>query len=278
MTAESQAILTVANVEVAYDQVVRALRGVSLEVRRGSVVALLGSNGAGKTTTLNAISRLLEAERGQVTGGDIVYDGRSVLSSGPDKLVATGVVQVLEGRRCFQHLTVEENLLAGTLGVSGSRSQRADDVEKTYRYFPRLKERRRSLAGYLSGGEQQMLAIGRALMSRPRLVLLDEPSMGLAPIVVDEIFRIIRDLNENDGVSFLLAEQNATVALRFAHHGYVLETGRVVSQGSAEELRARDDIRAFYLGMGAQGRKTFRDPRYARRDGAPRGASTRTPV
>ena len=267
----SATILETEDIEVAYDRVIVALRGVSLRVARGSIVALLGANGAGKTTTLKAISRLVEAERGEVTHGSIVYDGRSALESSPGELVARGLVQVLEGRHCFTHLTVEENLASGTLGVPSTRAQRRLDIEKIYQYFPRLKERRRSLAGYLSGGEQQMLAIGRALMSHPRLVLLDEPSMGLAPIVVEEIFRIIRDLNTRDGVSFLLAEQNATVALRFADHGYILETGRVVAGGSAEELRGREDVREFYLGVGAQGRRSFRDASFDRRKPEPVG-------
>jgi branched-chain amino acid transport system ATP-binding protein len=266
-TDGKKVLLDVDGIEVVYGEVVLALRGVSLRVEEGSIVALLGANGAGKTTTLKAVSRLIGAERGEVVRGSIAYDGRDILGTGPDRLVSQGLVQVLEGRRCFQHLTVQENLLAGTLGVRSSRGQRAADVERTYAHFPRLRERRKSLAGYLSGGEQQMLAIGRALMSHPRLVLLDEPSMGLAPIVVQEIFDIVGELNRSERVSFLLAEQNATVALRYAHWGYVLETGRVVSDGSAEALRERDDIKQFYLGLGDNGRKTFLDDRYARAGG-----------
>lgn len=252
-------LLALRGVEVLYERVIVALRGVSLSVPQGAIVALLGANGAGKTTTLKAASRLLGAGRGEVVAGQIELDGESVAGLAPNRLVERGVSQVLEGRHCFNHLTVEENLLLGGFVRRPSRGELAASLERVYTRFPRLKERRRSRAGHTSGGEQQMVAIGRALMANPRLVLLDEPSMGLAPIVVHEIFEGVRELNERDGVSFLLAEQNAAIALRYAHHAVVLETGRVVLEGSAEALRARDDVQHFYLGGGDAGRRPFID-------------------
>ncbi|WP_374265669.1 ABC transporter ATP-binding protein [Zoogloea sp.] len=241
-------ILQLESIEVVYEQVILAVHGVSLEVGAGQVVALLGANGAGKSSTLKAISSLVRAERGAVTAGRIRYQGADITHAAPDALVRGGLVQVLEGRHCFAHLSVEENLLTGGfVGKPGRQALKAG-LEQIYHYFPRLKARRKSLAGYSSGGEQQMVAIGRALMARPRLVLLDEPSMGLAPLIVDEIFEIVAQLNRVEGVSFLLAEQNARVALRHAHHAYVLESGRVVADGSAAELDARGDIHDLYLG------------------------------
>jgi branched-chain amino acid transport system ATP-binding protein len=261
--AGSEPLLEVNNIEVIYNHVILVLKGVSLSVRERGITALLGGNGAGKTTTLKAISNLLRSERGEITKGRIVYRGETVGQLSPAELVRKGVIQVMEGRHCFEHLTVEENLLTGAY----TRRDRgvADDLEMVYGYFPRLKERRRSQAGYTSGGEQQMCAIGRALMSRPETVLLDEPSMGLAPQLVEEIFGIVRDLNEKEGVSFLLAEQNTNVALRFAHYGYILESGRVVMDGPAAELRENPDVKEFYLGMSDTGRKSFRDVRSYRR-------------
>jgi len=236
-----------------------------LTVPRGQIVALLGGNGAGKTTTLKAVSNLLHSERGEVTKGTITYRGQKVQDLDPATLVTKGVVQVMEGRHCFEHLTVEENLLTGAYTRKSASAEIAADLEMVYAYFPRLKERRKSQAGYTSGGEQQMVAIGRALMSRPETILLDEPSMGLAPQLVEEIFSIVRDLNEKEGVSFLIAEQNTNVALRFAHHGYILESGRVVMDGPAADLRENPDVKEFYLGMSEEGRKSFRDVRSYRR-------------
>jgi branched-chain amino acid transport system ATP-binding protein len=247
-------MLAVEGIEVAYDRIILGLRGVSLGVGVGEIVALLGANGAGKSTTLKAVAGLLAAERGAVRRGTIALDGLDVTAAPARQLVRAGVVLVPEGRRCFPHLTVEENLIAGALARRPSRAALRLGLERVYGHFPRLRERRKKAAGYLSGGEQQMLALGRALISQPRLVLLDEPSMGLAPQVVDEIFRIMKTLNERDRTSFLLAEQNATVALRFAHHGYILENGGVVATGAATELSARDDVQHFYLGVGARGR------------------------
>ena len=263
--AEDGALLDVNNIEVIYNHVILVLKGVSLQVPRGGITALLGGNGAGKTTTLKAISNLLHSERGAVTKGSIHYRGEAVADLSPSLLVKKGVIQVMEGRHCFEHLTVEENLLTGSFTRGVSRAEVAADLEKVYSYFPRLKERRRSQAGYTSGGEQQMCAIGRALMSRPETILLDEPSMGLAPQLVEEIFAIVRDLNEKEGVSFLLAEQNTTVALRFAHYGYILESGRVVMDGPAKSLLENPDVKEFYLGMSDKGRKSYRDVRSYRR-------------
>ncbi len=258
-------LLTVNNIEVIYDHVILVLKGVSLDVPEGSIVALLGANGAGKTTTLKAISNLLHAERGEVTKGSIEVMGERVDALSPNELVKRGVIQVMEGRHCFEHLTVEENLLTGAYTRSDGSGAVEDSLEKVYHYFPRLKERRTAQAGYTSGGEQQMTAIGRALMANPKMILLDEPSMGLAPQLVEEIFEIVRDLNRNEGVSILLAEQNTMVALRFAEYGYILETGRVVMDGDAEQLRENEDVKEFYLGLSSGQRKSFRDVKHYRR-------------
>ncbi|WP_374600462.1 ABC transporter ATP-binding protein [Niveibacterium sp.] len=257
--------LSVNNIEVIYDHVILVLKGVSLEVPKGRIVALLGANGAGKSTTLKAISNLLGAERGDVTKGSIEFAGTRIDRLTPAELVRRGVIQVMEGRHCFGHLTIEENLLTGAFTRNGSRKQLADKLDKVYTYFPRLKQRRTSQAGYTSGGEQQMCAIGRALMAEPEMILLDEPSMGLAPQIVEEIFEIVRDLNQKEGVSFLLAEQNTMVALRYAHFGYILESGRVVMEGDAEALRNNEDVKEFYLGLSSTGRKSFRDVKHYRR-------------
>ena len=262
---DASAYLSINNIEVIYDHVILVLKGVSLEVPEGSIVALLGANGAGKTTTLKAISNLLRAERGEVTKGTIEYRGERVDRMTPNELVRRGVCQVMEGRHCFQHLTVEENLLTGAFTRKDSRAGVAEALEKVYHYFPRLKERRGSQAGYTSGGEQQMTAIGRALMASPTMILLDEPSMGLAPQIVEEIFEIVRDLNEKERVSFLLAEQNTMVALRFANYGYILENGRVVMDGAASGLATNEDVKEFYLGLSTAGRKSFRDVKHYRR-------------
>ena len=264
MTSDT-ALLSVNNIEVIYDHVILVLKGVSLAVPEGGVVALLGANGAGKSTTLKAISNLLRSERGEVTKGQIQYRGRQVEGLQPSELVKLGVVQVMEGRHCFQHLTVEENLLTGAYTRRDGRAAVQDDLELVYRYFPRLKERRTAQAGYISGGEQQMTAIGRALMARPRLILLDEPSMGLAPQLVAEIFEIVSRLNQEAGVSFLLAEQNATVALRHASYGYVLENGRIVLDGPAAQLAENEDVKEFYLGFSGGDRKSFRSVKHYRR-------------
>jgi branched-chain amino acid transport system ATP-binding protein len=241
-------ILRVEAVEAVYDRTILALRDISLQVRAGSIVALLGANGAGKSTTLKAISRLLGAEFGEITRGQIWYGGENITGADPADLVAAGLVQVLEGRHCFPHLSVEENLLMGAASRWGSRRELRQKLERVYVSFPRLRERRRSAAGYTSGGEQQMLAIGRALMSGPKLVLLDEPSMGLAPRVVEEIFEIVAELNQKSGVSFLIAEQNANIALHYADQAYIVENGAVKSSGAAAEIRARQDVKSFYLG------------------------------
>jgi branched-chain amino acid transport system ATP-binding protein len=261
----AKSYLSVNNIEVIYDHVILVLKGVSLEVPQGKIVALLGANGAGKTTTLKAISNLLRAERGDVTKGMIEFRGRRIDKLTPNELVRMGICQVMEGRHCFQHLTVEENLLTGAFTRKVSRAEIRDALEKVYRYFPRLKQRRTSLAGYTSGGEQQMTAVGRALMAQPSMILIDEPSMGLAPQIVEEIFEIVRDLNKNEHVSFLLAEQNTNVALRFADYGYILENGRVVMDGAADELARNEDVKEFYLGLSSAGRKSFRDVKHYRR-------------
>ena len=258
-------ILSISNIEVIYDHVILVLRGVSLEVLEGQIVTLLGANGAGKTTTLKAISNLLRAERGDVTKGQILYRGTRIDKSNPSELVKRGICQVMEGRHCFQHLTVEENLLTGayTRGYIGSGVK--EDLEKVYGYFPRLKERRHSQSGYTSGGEQQMTAIGRALMARPQMILLDEPSMGLAPQLVGEIFEIVKELNRKERVSILLAEQNTNIALRYADYGYILENGRVVMDGEAKSLADNEDVKEFYLGFSSAGRTSFRDVKSYRR-------------
>ena len=260
-----ETLLEVNNIEVIYDHVILVLKGVSLSVPKGGITALLGANGAGKSTTLKAISNLLRSERGEVTKGTIHYRGTRVQDLDPSDMVKLGVIQVMEGRHCFEHLTVEENLLAGAYTRRDGRGAMEADLELVYSYFPRLKERRKSLAGYTSGGEQQMTVLGRALMSRPETILLDEPSMGLAPQLVEEIFEIVKNLNEREGVSFFLAEQNANVALRFAHYGYILESGRVVMDGPAADLRENPDVKEFYLGVSEGGRKSFRDVRSYRR-------------
>ncbi len=255
----ARALLVVNNIEVVYDHVILVLRGVSLTVPEGGVVALLGANGAGKTTTLKAISNLLRVERGEVTKGTIELAGQNVAALSPTELVRRGVVQVMEGRHCFEHLTVEENLLTGAYTRTDGKAGVAADLDLVYGYFPRLKERRRAQAGYTSGGEQQMTAIGRALMARPKVILLDEPSMGLAPQLVEEIFEIVARLNAEAGVTFLLAEQNTNVALRYASYGYILESGRVVLDGDAAALRSNEDVKEFYLGLSSSGRRSFRD-------------------
>ncbi len=263
--ASSQTLLNVNNIEVIYDHVILVLKGVSLQVPEGRIVTLLGANGAGKTTTLKAISNLLRVERGEVTKGSIEYRGQRVDRLNPSALVRQGIIQVMEGRHPFGHLTCEENLLTGAYTRRDGRTALQRDMDMVYTYFPRLAERRHAKAGYVSGGEQQMMVIGRALMARPRLILLDEPSMGLAPQLVAEIFDIVARLNREEGVSFLLAEQNATVALRVADYGYVLENGRVVLDGDAETLRTNEDVKEFYLGLSTAGRRSYRDVKHYRR-------------
>lgn len=258
-------LLTVNNIEVVYDHVILVLKGVSLEVPTGGIVALLGANGAGKTTTLKAISSLLKAERGEVTKGQITYQNERIDRLEPSIVVKRGVIQVMEGRHAFGHLTCEENLLTGAYTRGDSRSAMHRDLDMVYAYFPRLVERRHAKAGYVSGGEQQMMVIGRALMARPKLILLDEPSMGLAPQLVKEIFDIVLRLNQEEGVSFLLAEQNATVALRIANYGYILENGRVVLDGEAAVLHDNEDVKEFYLGLSASGRRSYRDVKHYHR-------------
>jgi len=258
-------ILSVNNIEVIYDRVILVLKGVSLTVPAGGITAILGANGAGKTTTLKAISNLLRAERGEVTKGTIVFEGAEVQSLSPDDLVRRGCIQVMEGRHCFSHLSVEDNLMTGAYTRRDGKAAIARDLDLVYDYFPRLRIRRSSQAGYTSGGEQQMTAIGRALMSRPKMILLDEPSMGLAPQLVEEIFEIVRKLNEEQGVSFLLAEQNTNVALRYAKYGYILESGRVVLDGEASALRQNEDVKEFYLGVAGEGRKSFKDVKHYKR-------------
>jgi branched-chain amino acid transport system ATP-binding protein len=257
--------LSVNNIEVIYDHVILVLKGVSLEVPEEGIVALLGANGAGKTTTLKSISNLLASERGVVTKGAIDYQGNRIDALTPNVLVKRGVIQVMEGRHCFEHLTVEENLLTGAYTRGGDRKGVADDLELVYNYFPRLKERFKSLAGYISGGEQQMVAIGRALMARPKLMLLDEPSMGLAPQLVEEIFEIVKRLNEDEKVTFLLAEQNTHMALRYSRYGYILENGRVVMDGDAQTLLDNEDIKEFYLGSSGGDQHNFRNMKQYRR-------------
>jgi branched-chain amino acid transport system ATP-binding protein len=257
--------LSVNNIEVVYSSVILVLKGVSLDVPKGGIVALLGANGAGKTTTLKAISNLLHAERGEVTKGSITFDGEVVHALTPNELVQRGCIQVMEGRRCFAHLTIEENLLTGAFTRKDGKAAIARDLELVYSYFTRIKERRGALAGYTSGGEQQMCAVGRALMSRPKMILLDEPSMGLAPQIVEEIFEIVKNLNEKEGVSFLLAEQNTNMALKYARYGYILENGRVVMDGEAKSLRENEDVKEFYLGVAEGKRKSFRDVKHYKR-------------
>ena len=270
MTAVAHAaagpLLAMNNIEVVYDHVILVLRGVSLDLPKGRIVALLGANGAGKTTTLKAVSNLLSAERGAVTKGSILFEGVRVDRLTPSELVRRGVVQVMEGRHCFAHLSVEENLLTGAYTRSDGKGAVNSTLDKVYAYFPRLKTRRGAQAAYTSGGEQQMCAIGRALMANPKMVLLDEPSMGLAPQIVEEVFEIVKDLNTKERVTFLLAEQNTNVALRYSDYGYILENGRIVMDGAADELRENEDVREFYLGVGGGDRKSFRDVKsYKRR-------------
>jgi branched-chain amino acid transport system ATP-binding protein len=262
---QGETLISVNNIEVIYNHVILVLKGVSLTVPKGGITALLGGNGAGKTTTLKAISNLLHSERGEVTKGSIEYRGEKVQGLNPSDLVKRGVIQVMEGRHCFEHLTIEENLMTGAYTRGDGSAAVKRDLEMVYSYFPRLKERRGSQAGYTSGGEQQMCAIGRALMSRPETILLDEPSMGLAPQLVEEIFEIVKDLNEREGVSFLLAEQNTNVALRYAHYGYILESGRVVMDGEAAALLENEDVKEFYLGLSTEGRRSYRDVKHYKR-------------
>ena len=259
MTGNSDNILEINSIEVMYDSVISALHDVSLNVPRGKIVALLGGNGAGKSTTLKSISTMLAAERGKVTKGSILYDGTEVKNQSPYEMVALGMVQVLEGRRCFGHLTVEENIIAGAYSRKLSKPQIKDELDKIYGYFNRLRDRRKSQAGFTSGGEQQMIAVARAMMTKPKMLLLDEPSMGLAPQLVAEIFNIVKELNEKEGVSVLLAEQNTNVALRNADYGYIIETGHVMLHGSADELLNDEKVKELYLGISKEGRKNFRD-------------------
>ena len=263
--ADAPPYLSVNNVEVIYNHVILVLKGVSLQVPKGRIVALLGANGAGKSTTLKSVSNLLHAERGDVTKGSIEFKGARVDQMTPNELVRRGVIQVMEGRHCFGHLTIEENLLTGAYTRKLSRAEMRDSLDRVYHYFPRLKTRRTSQAGYTSGGEQQMCAIGRALMAKPEMILLDEPSMGLAPQIVEEIFEIVKDLNSKEAVSFLLAEQNTMVALRYADFGYIMENGRIVMEGAAHELADNEDVKEFYLGLSAEGRKSFREVKHYRR-------------
>ncbi len=264
--APQDSLLEVNNIEVVYNHVILVLKGVSLTVPKGGITALLGGNGAGKTTTLKAVSNLLHSERGVVTKGSISYRGEPVADLSPEALVRKGVIQVMEGRHCFEHLTIEENLMTGAYTRRDGKAAVARDLEMVFTYFPRLKERRKSLAGYTSGGEQQMCAIGRALLANPETILLDEPSMGLAPQLVEEIFENVKRLNEDEGVSFLLAEQNTNIALRYAHYGFILESGRVVMDGRAEDLRDNSDVKEFYLGMSEGSKRSFREGKnYKRR-------------
>ena len=259
MTGNSKDILKIENIEVMYDSVISALHDVSLSVPRGKIVALLGGNGAGKSTTLKAISTMLASERGKVTKGKIIYDGTSVTNQNPTEMVGLGMVQVLEGRRCFGHLTVEENIITGAYSRKLTNSEMKVELDKIYSYFNRLKDRRKSQAGFTSGGEQQMLAVARAMMAKPKMLLLDEPSMGLAPQLVSEIFKIVKELNEKEGVSILLAEQNTNIALKNSDYGYIIETGNVKLHGTAEKLLNNDEVKELYLGISNQGRKNFRD-------------------
>ena len=261
-------MLRLNNIEVIYSDVIQVLRGVSVDIPEGKIVALLGANGAGKSTTLKAISGLLLTQEGEVTRGSIEFDGRRIDRLLPDEIVQLGIVQVLEGRRLFQHLTVEENLLLGGIGRRGpaGRSSLSHDLEQVYHYFPHLKTMRKRTSGYLSGGEQQMLVIGRGLMAHPTLMLLDEPSLGLAPLLVAEIFEVIAQINADEGMAILLVEQNARVALSVAHHAYVMENGRVVLDGSSEQLLGNEDIKEFYLGLTQLGeRKSYRDVKHYKR-------------
>ena len=261
----AQPYLSINNIEVIYDHVILVLKGVSLTVPEGRIVALLGGNGAGKSTTLKSISTLLRGERGEVTKGTIEFRGERVDHLTPNELVKKGMCQVMEGRHCFAHLTVEENLMTGAFTRKGSRAEMRDELERVYHYFPRLKHRKDSLAGYTSGGEQQMTAVGRALMAHPKMILLDEPSMGLAPQIVEEIFEIVTSLNQKERVTILLAEQNTNIALKYSDYGYILENGRVVMDGEAKSLANNEDVKEFYLGISTGARKSFRDVKSYRR-------------
>ncbi|MDB9771395.1 ABC transporter ATP-binding protein [Alphaproteobacteria bacterium] len=261
---ETDNILIVNNIEVVYSHVILVLKGVSLNVRKGGITALLGGNGAGKSTTLKAISTLLASERGEVTKGSVKFKDEYIHELDPSQLVKKGVIQVMEGRHCFEHLTVEENLLTGAYTRSNAKEVKLD-LERVYNYFPRLRDRRSSQAGYTSGGEQQMIAIGRALMAKPTMILLDEPSMGLAPQLVKQIFEIVKDINKKEGVTILLAEQNTNIALQYAEYAYILENGRVVMEGSAESMRDNEDVKEFYLGISGEGRQSFKDVKQYRR-------------
>jgi branched-chain amino acid transport system ATP-binding protein len=263
--AAARPVLAVKNIEVIYDHVILVLRGVSFEVPRGKIVALLGGNGAGKSTTLKSVSTLLASERGAVTKGSIEFRDQRIDMLAPGDLVAMGMVQVMEGRHCFAHLSVEDNLITGAYTRPINHAQVQRELERVYAYFPKLKGRRTSLAGYTSGGEQQMVAIGRAMMAKPNMLLLDEPSMGLAPQIVAEIFEIVRELNQKEGVSILLAEQNTNVALKYADYGYILESGRIMMDGPARVLAENEDVKEFYLGLSSEGRKSFRDMKSYRR-------------
>jgi|TARA_B100000768_G_scaffold38907_1_gene37761 branched-chain amino acid transport system ATP-binding protein len=261
---EAENILVVNNIEVVYSHVILVLKGVSLNVKKGGITALLGGNGAGKSTTLKSISNLLSSERGEVTKGSVTFENEDIHDLDPSQLVKKGVIQVMEGRHCFEHLTVEENLLTGAYTRTSSKEVK-EDLERVYNYFPRLRDRRTSQAGYTSGGEQQMIAIGRALMAKPSMILLDEPSMGLAPQLVKQIFEIVAEINKKEGVTILLAEQNTNVALQYAEYAYILENGRVVMEGSAESMRDNEDVKEFYLGISGEGRKSFKDIKQYRR-------------
>jgi branched-chain amino acid transport system ATP-binding protein len=265
-TAEEASVLELRNVEVIYDQVILVLRGLSLSVREGEVVALLGSNGAGKSTTLKAISGLLPSEDGEISDGEILYEGERIDRRDAAEIVRRGILQVMEGRRVFEHLTAEENLRAGAYTRVGGNGSLEDDLELVYSYFPQLNVRRRATAGYLSGGEQQMLAIGRALMAHPKILMLDEPSLGLAPRLVAEIFEIIQRLNDELGTTILVVEQNARLALEVADRGYVMEQGRIVLEGPAKELARNPDVQEFYLGLSESGeRRSYRDVKHYKR-------------
>ena len=260
----SEDVLIVNNIEVVYSHVILVLKGVSLKVKKGGITALLGGNGAGKSTTLKSISNLLASERGEVTKGSVTYSNEHIHDLDPSQLVKKGVIQVMEGRHCFEHLTVEENLLTGAYTRTNNKEVK-EDLERVYGYFPRLRDRRTSLAGYTSGGEQQMIAIGRALMAHPTMILLDEPSMGLAPQLVKQIFEIVAEINRKEGVTILLAEQNTNMALQYAEYAYILENGRVVMEGTAESMRDNEDVKEFYLGISGEGRQSFKDVKQYRR-------------
>ena len=260
----SEDVLIVNNIEVVYSHVILVLKGVSLKVKKGGITALLGGNGAGKSTTLKSISNLLASERGEVTKGSVTYSNEYIHDLDPSQLVKKGVIQVMEGRHCFEHLTVEENLLTGAYTRTNNKEVK-EDLERVYNYFPRLRDRRTSLAGYTSGGEQQMIAIGRALMAHPTMILLDEPSMGLAPQLVKQIFEIVAEINRKEGVTILLAEQNTNMALQYAEYAYILENGLVVMEGTAESMRDNEDVKEFYLGISGEGRQSFKDVKQYRR-------------